>query len=306
MICDDDLPAPGSVAAIRDLVMAERPAWLHLPHRWIDAAGIVVNQSPCPPALERFDGSGALYRAYGHWLTFGSAAVVRRDALAHAAAAVETANAYAPLVWFVHAAASGPCLVAPFVGVHAGTEITWADRVSSIVGGDSPPCTRRCCRGTSMRPRSRRASTSSTAATGAPRSGVREAARRSPTSSAASRPPACSGGSPPSARRCERDAAALEELASTIGDDERCEAAALRLLAETAFADGDTGAALDLLAASALADPLDPETWSDLGVVRHARGQQAAALEALAVALGIAPEHEDARANRAAIRGRAA
>jgi hypothetical protein len=303
MICDDDLPAPGSIAAVRDLLLAERPAWLHLPHRWIDAAGNVVNQSPCPSECQRFDGSGALYRAYGHWLTFGSAAVIRRDALAQAAATVETANAYAPLVWFVNAAADGVCMVAPFVGVHAGTEITWADRVSAIVGGDYP--------GLYEEVLSRHVDRVAFAASldqlygsdwgaeiwrGRSREQIADVLGRFPAARVLRRIAA-------ERAALECDGAELARIGELLTADDRAEGAALRLLGETAFADGDTDAANELLAASALADPLDVETWSDLGVVRHARGQQHGALEALAIALGIAPEHEDARANLAAVRG---
>ena len=48
LVCDDDLPAPGSVVAIRDHLAAEDPAWLHLPHRWVDGDGCITNRSPCP------------------------------------------------------------------------------------------------------------------------------------------------------------------------------------------------------------------------------------------------------------------
>jgi hypothetical protein len=303
MICDDDLPAPGRVASVLELVAAEDPDWLHLPHCWLDPAGTVVNRSPCPPALERYEGSGALYRSYGHWLTFGSAAVIRRDALARAAESVETANEYAPLVWFVNAAGAGTCVVAPFVGVHAGTEITWADRVGSIVGGDYPALFEEVLAqhvdvlafassldhlygsdwGADIwRSRSREQ--------------IADVRRRFPTARVLRRI---------DAERCAvaADTPRLAQLAAEITDSDRDEAAALRLMGETAFADGDTTAALDLLVTSVLADPLDVETWSDLGVVRHARGQVQGALEALSIALGIAPGHEDARANLVTIGG---
>jgi glycosyltransferase involved in cell wall biosynthesis len=301
MLCDDDVPARGSVTAIRELVAAERPAWLHLPHRWVDAAGAVANRSPCPGALERHDGSGALYRAYGHWLTFGSAAVIRRDALAQAAERVETANAYAPLVWFVEAAGDGPCLVAPFVGVQAGTEITWADRVGEIVGGDYPALYDEVL--------SRHVDATAFAASldhlygsdwGADiwrtrsREQIADVLSRFPRSRVLRRIAV-------ERAAVEGDASALDELRAAISGDERAEASALRLLAETAYADGAAGAAFDLLGSSVLADPLEAETWSDLGVVQHVLGRLQGALEALSIGLGIAPWHEDARANLDAI-----
>ena len=305
MICDDDLPAPGCVRLVRDLVVAERPAWLHLPHRWVDPAGAVVNESPCPPDAQRFDGTGALYRAYGHWLTFGSAAVLCRDALAHAAATVETANAYAPLVWFVHAAGDGPSLVAPFHAVLAGTEITWADRVSEIVGGDYPALYEEAL----SRHVDRQAFASSLdqlygSAWGA---GILRARSREQLAHVLQRFPSSRVLRRTAVERAALDADrdALGQIGELVGDDDRGEGAALRLLGETAFAEGDSDAAQDALESSALADPLDPETWSDLGVVRHARGHHHAALEALGIALGIEPEHEDARANLLAIAGNA-
>ena len=297
MICDDDVPAPGSVTTIRGLVAAERPAWLHLPHRWVDAAGGVVNQSPCPAVLERHDGSGALYRAYGHWLTFGSAAVLRRDALARAAAQVETANAYAPLVWFVNAAGDGPCLVAPFVGVEAGTEITWADRVGEIVGGDYPALYEEVL--------ARHVDAAAFAASldhlygsdwgadiwrGRSREQIASVLGRFPRSRVLRRFAV-------ERAAIDGDSSALVALRATIGADERAEASALRLLAETVYADGAIDAASGLLGSSVLADPLEVETWSDLGVVRHALGQLQGALEALSIGLAIAPGDEDARAN---------
>jgi glycosyltransferase involved in cell wall biosynthesis len=304
MICDDDLPAPGSVAAVRQLVAAERPAWLHLPHHWIDASGTVVNESPCPAAVERYDGSGALYRTYGHWLTFGSAAVVRRDALALAAARVATANAYAPLVWFVSAAGDGPCLVAPFVGVQAGTEITWADRVGEIVGGDYPALYEEVL--------SRHVDATAFAASldhlygsdwGADiwrtrsRDQIADVHGRFPRSRVLRRIAV-------ERAAADHDASALEQLHAAISGDERAEAAALRLLGETAYAAGDVGAALDLLSSSVLADPLEVETWSDLGVVRHALGGLQGAVEALSIGLAMVPGHEDSRANLDAISSR--
>ena len=102
------------------------------------------------------------------------------------------------------------------------------------------------------------------------------------------------------------DVTALAQLAAVVCESDRDEAAALRLLGEQAFADGDAATALGLLTASTQADPLEAETWSDLAVVRHEQGRRAAALEALEIALAISPDHEDALANRAAIRGGAA
>jgi Flp pilus assembly protein TadD len=187
--------------------------------------------------------------------------------------------------------------------VHGGTEITWADRVGSIVGGDYPALYEEVLAQHLDAPafaasldqlygsdwgadiwRSRSCEQ------------IADVRSRFPTSRVLRRIDA-------ERRAVSGDAARLAQLAAEITDSDRDEAAALRLMGETAFADGDTTAALDLLVTSVLADPLDVESWSDLAVVRHARGQVQGALEALSIALGIAPEHEDARANLVTIRG---
>jgi glycosyltransferase involved in cell wall biosynthesis len=133
---DDDRPEPGAVAQIVHLLREERPAWLHLPHCWVDDAGRIVNSSPVPAAVERYAGSGDLYRAHGHWLTFLSASIVERDALREAARAHPTQNAYAPLVWFFRAALERACVVPPRRLVFGSAEISWGERRAEIVTRD--------------------------------------------------------------------------------------------------------------------------------------------------------------------------
>jgi glycosyltransferase involved in cell wall biosynthesis len=304
LLCDDDLPTTGTIAAVGELVAREDPAWLHLPHRWEGASGEVVNRSPCPRELERHAGAGALYRAYGHWLTFGSAAVVRRDLLVRAAATIATTNAYGPLVWFARAAADGPCLVAPFCGVVAGTEISWADRATAIVTEDYPalfddafsPFVDRAefaasldvLYGGAWGQRLWRSAGSAQVARVLERFPASRVLRRMAVERATA----------------DRDDALLELVAGTVGDDDRARASAARIAGAAAFERGDLAGAAELLAAANLADPLDAETWSDLGVALHETGELAVAIDALEIALVLAPGHEDARANLAAVRGR--
>jgi tetratricopeptide (TPR) repeat protein len=125
---DDDLIVPGALATVIEILETERPVWLFLPHQWIDGAGRVVGGSPAPAALERFAGAGQLFRAYDHWLTFISASVVRADALREAVHATQAENAYSPLLYFFRAGLQGPCCVAPQHCVHGGQAISWSDR----------------------------------------------------------------------------------------------------------------------------------------------------------------------------------
>jgi glycosyltransferase involved in cell wall biosynthesis len=304
LLCDDDLPTPGTIAAVSELVAREDPAWLHLPHRWEGPSGEIVNRSPCPAALERHAGAGALYRAYGHWLTFGSAAIVRRDLLVRAAERVDTTNAYAPLVWFARAAADGPCLVAPFCGVVAGTEISWAERATAIVTEDYPalfedafsPSVDRTefaasldlLYGGAWGQRLWRSASSSHVAHVLERFPASRVLRRMAVERAAA----------------AGDDALLELVAETVDDGDRAHASAARIAGAEAFERGDLEGAAKLLAAANLADPLDAETWSDLGVALHETGEIAVAIDALEIALALAPGHEDARANLDAAHGR--
>jgi glycosyltransferase involved in cell wall biosynthesis len=85
LLGDDDRIVPGAIGTISDLLAREQPVWLHLPHRFENAAGLGAS-SPCPAAVERLGGAGELYDRYHHWLTFISAQVVDRDALQRAIA----------------------------------------------------------------------------------------------------------------------------------------------------------------------------------------------------------------------------
>jgi len=136
-IGDDDAPAPGAVAEILALLAAERPAWLHLPHRWIEPDGRVKDASPVPASLETFATAKELYTAYGHWLSFMSANVVRRDEAARSAERTVEIS-WAPFVWLYRAAAAGdgPCVVPPLLLVEGDPDISWRDRESEVLTRD--------------------------------------------------------------------------------------------------------------------------------------------------------------------------
>ena len=110
---DDDVIAPGGLRAIAALLRDERPAWLFLPHVFVDANGEEEQRSPAPSAIERWATGAELYQRYHHWLTFLTASIVGRQAFQDAVAAIDTDNAYIPLLWFFRAGREGPCAVAP-------------------------------------------------------------------------------------------------------------------------------------------------------------------------------------------------
>ena len=133
LIGDDDIPHDGALATVVGLLRAERPAWLHLPHRWVDPSGRVVGTSPARGHVERYASAADMYRAHHHWLTFMSASIVRTRGLQQSIREVHTDNAYIPLLWFFSAGLDGPCVAAAEHLLDGGTEITWADRRHTIM-----------------------------------------------------------------------------------------------------------------------------------------------------------------------------
>lgn len=134
IIGDDDLPLPGAVQFIVELLRAQRPAWLHLPHRWIDLDGHEQPGSTAPAQLQRFASPGEMYVAHHHWLTFMAASVLRTVELQRAARDLPTANAYHPLLWFFGAAlGAGPCIVPDRYLVAGSLDISWTDRRAEIL-----------------------------------------------------------------------------------------------------------------------------------------------------------------------------
>jgi glycosyltransferase involved in cell wall biosynthesis len=128
LLGDDDFPIEGGLRQVLDLLSEERPAWLFLPHLWLDDEGRRVNGSPVAPVLERYPTAGDMYRVWHHWLTFMSASVVRADGLRAAVDRTRVRNAYHPLLWFFAAGLHGPCVVAPECLVHGSADISWTDR----------------------------------------------------------------------------------------------------------------------------------------------------------------------------------
>lgn len=126
-IGDDDEPEPGAVAYVLELLHAHRPAWLHLPHRFVHPDGRVKVESRRPDALEAHADPGRMWVAQTHWLTFLSASIVRRDALRRAEAESHTGNMYFPLIWFSEASIGGPCIIADRLLVTGSTDIHWGD-----------------------------------------------------------------------------------------------------------------------------------------------------------------------------------
>jgi hypothetical protein len=301
LLCDDDLPERGAVDRVLALLEAEDPAWLHLPHRWENPAGERVNQSRCPAELERYPDAGALWCGVGHWLTFGSASILRRDLLAAAAETVDTQNAYAPLVWFATAGAEGPCVVAPFCGVVGGTEITWAEKAEAYLSEDFPALYEEVFAGQV----DRAAFAATLDALYGDTNG--EALWRSRSiehvADVVRRFPAARTVRFIAAERAARtgDEDLLAVVRAAITQDERDEAAAARAAGTAAFEQGDGASAGELLQHACIVNPADAGSWSDLGVVRHATGRLWFAIDALRVATGLDPHDEDARANLAAL-----
>jgi glycosyltransferase involved in cell wall biosynthesis len=129
---DDDAIVGGGVAQVIELLEAERPAWLHLPHAWVDPLGRVLGSSPLPRAVERYSTAGDMYRAHHHWLTFMSASVALADPLRVVVQESDTRNAYHQLLWWFRSALESPCVVAGERIVHGSPEICWEDRKVKI------------------------------------------------------------------------------------------------------------------------------------------------------------------------------
>lgn len=129
---DDDLLRPGGLAKVVAALRERRPAWLHLPHVFVDAEGQEVQRSPLPPAIEVYESAGALWRAHHHWLTFLTASIVRADAFGEAVATIETDNEYIPLLWFFRAGLDGPCVVLDEHVLDADQTTSWGDRAHKI------------------------------------------------------------------------------------------------------------------------------------------------------------------------------
>jgi Flp pilus assembly protein TadD len=299
---DDDVIVDGGLGTIVDLLVAERPSWLFLPHMWVDEAGRPAHGSPAPGNVGRYADGGDLYRAYHHWLTFLSASIVRTGALQEAVHAIHTDNSYVPLLWFFRAGLDGPCVVAAEHLIHASPTISWADRAHLIQTLDF----------TSLYDEGLHAGLTEEEF-GATLDGLYRNQftyqhwRRVPVE----RLVAVVARFPQSdalraylwniAREQERRdvLTALEEAARRMGRD--VEADGLIRAGEAAFADGDAAAAARSFMAAAERMPTSATAWSNLAVALHAL-HHADAGEAVEHAVFLAPDDPDARLNRGSIR----
>jgi glycosyltransferase involved in cell wall biosynthesis len=299
-IGDDDEPEPGAIAEIAALLRAHRPAWLHLPHRFVHPDGRVKVESRRPERPEEHAGPGGLFVAQHHWLTFMSASIVRRDPLRRAVAASTTTNMYFPLIWFCEASLDGPCVVADRVLVSGSTDIHWGDRMvetmthhfvgiydealASLVSAEEF--------GRAMDEHYTRDHFWCWQA--APVEFLIETVRRFPHSRVLRQylwaigrelhDPAC--------------AAEVAAAARAAGDD--VAAQALVDEGESLFGSGDAAGAAGLFTRAIEWAPALATAWNDLAVALHALGRHGAR-EAVATALELDPADENTRQNHAAI-----
>ncbi len=297
---DDDEPEPGAVAYILELLRAHRPAWLHLPHRFVHPDGRIKVESRRPAAPEVHADPGRMWVAQTHWLTFLSASVVRRDQLRAVEATSTSENMYFPMIWFFEASADGPCVVADRLLVSGSTDISWADKMvetmtrhyiglyDEVVGRfvSSEEF------GRSLDEHYNRDHYWCFKEAGAEY--LIEVVRRFPHSRVLRRYLWTLG-------RELGDATCTAEVAAAsaaAGDD----AAARELLVrgEAAFEQGDATAAAQLFTRALEEAPALAEAWNDLAVALHALGSPQART-AVATAVELDPADETARQNHAAI-----
>jgi hypothetical protein len=301
LLGDDDYVVDGGLVAIAELLRDERPAWLFLPHRWVDEARRVTGGSPAPGAVVRYATGRDIYLAYHHWLTFLSASILRTEAFTEAVRTVRTENLYAPVLWFFRAGLGGPCVVAPSHLVHGGQAISWADRAHII----------QTLHFTSLYDEGLHAGLSA-AEFGATLDGLYRDGwgldlwRRVPIERLAetvARFPQSQGLreylwtiARESGRRDVLPT--LSRAAEAVGADTR--ARELVEEGERIFAAGDAADAAERFGAAARLDPTLATAWSDLAVAHHELGR-ADALAGLDSALFVDPDDLDALLNRASI-----
>lgn len=296
---DDDLPDPGAVAEVLDLLARHRPALLHLPHTF-ESDGRVHATSPCPPAPDVLPSSTALLEGYTRWPSFISSCVVDRRRFARAMRERPTDSPFAPYLWFLLAGRDGPCAVADRILVRGGADATWSDRRAEILtegtveiydaglhelldaeafgrlldGFFANDDCLDCWQAQPLEP-------------------LIEAVRRFPASRQLRRFLWLI-----SRDRSRGDALGVLDAAA---HEAGAAAAAAEMVreGEEAFGTGDTGEAVRLFRAAASERPTWPTAWNDLGVVLHAQGRHSAAVEAFDLALELDPGYEDAQVNRA-------
>jgi hypothetical protein len=299
---DDDLPEPGGVAAVLDLLRRYEPVWLHVPHRWIDDAGRVVNGSPVPVADEVFADSGDLFRRYNQWLTFLSASIVRGEEAAEAARGHPTENRYSPLVWFFRAARHGRCVVPAQLLVTGSAEIGWGELRTAIltehfVGLYDEAVGLELASdefGLALDDLYETSPEFFELWRAAPLRLLEETVRRFPTSRALRR----------FLWLIAREQARPELIAAVALAVEvsgaGAQAAALVEQGEQAFGGGDAAAGLELFQQAVATAPTSAQAWTDVGVARHALALPGV-LDAFDAALDNAPGDVGALLNRARV-----
>ncbi len=303
---DDDVIVPGALAEVRALLRAESPAWLFLPHHWVNEAGELSGGSPAPRVLQRYETGADLYRAYHHWLTFVSASIVRRSSFREAVRAVETSNAFGPLLWFYRAGQAGPCVVVDNHLVHGSLLSSWRDLAheyltTHLVGMYDEGLRN----GLTVEEFGRSLdifyseSLDDSLSLGywrqVPVQQLRAAVARFPHSSALR-----SYLWQIARAQSWRDALpTLDEAARTTGVD--AEAAALLAAGEEEFEQGYPGSAVTRFLAASQLMPTSVAAWNDLSVALHQLGDARAA-SAAESAVFVAPDDLTARVNRACLR----
>lgn len=299
-IGDDDEPEPGAVVHVAELLREHRPAWLHMPHRFVHPDGRLKVGSRCPERIEVHADPGRLFVAQHHWLTFMSASIVRLDPLRRAVSASATTNMYFPLIWFFQASHDGPCVVAGRLLVSGSTDIHWGDRmvetmthhfvgmydeaIGSLVSAEEF--------GRAMDEHYTRDHFWCWQAV--PVEFLIETVRRFPHSRVLRQylwaigrerhDPACAAAVAAAAREAGDDVAA-----QTLVDE-----------GEELFGDGDVAGAAGLFTRAIEWAPTLAAAWNDLAVALHALGRHGAR-EAAATALELDPADENTRQNHAAI-----
>jgi glycosyltransferase involved in cell wall biosynthesis len=299
---DDDEPEPGAVAYVHDLLEEHRPAWLHLPHRFVHPDGRVKVESRRPERPELHADPGRMWVAQYHWLTFLSASVVRRDALRAAAATSPTRNMFFPFVWFFAASLDGPCVVADRLLVSGSTDISWSARMAEAMTRHFVGLYDEAMRD-HVTPeefgRTLDAHYTHEHYWCWKDAGIDylvETVRRFPGSRVLRRYLWTLGrevGDP-------RGVAEVAAASAAAGDD--AVARALVAEGEAAFGNGDAAAAAQLFTRALEAAPAYAEAWNDLAVALHAMGSEQARV-AVATAVELDPADENAWQNHVAIMG---
>jgi len=228
-----------------------------------------------------------------------SASVLRADKLREAVVSVDTENLYAPLVWYFHAGLDGPCAVVPQHVVLGSLDISWADRQQVILTehftGLYDEIIHRALS---------RAEFASTLDGLYADPGLFQHWRKVPLDKFA----AIVARFPESRalhaylfaaarEQGNTDAlAVLDEAARVLGLDAQARTAVAA--GEALYEAGDIAAAAQRFGEATALMPSLAAAWNDLAVVLHEMGRIPEAITAVEAALFIAPDDDDARANR--------